>query len=151
MSPKKSNIAKNRRLASFTACSVWPMCWFACIQSAIEYLGCIFDLNVGVKIENVGDCFIVGIYELTTHGSSWKDHKWIYSVDRSIQKEPQKFILIFDTFVLVNVCRLCRHEREEKSAFTIFLEARCTMTEWMFFKLESHSKAAFVVWCCTYK
>ena len=100
--------------------TIFVLCWFTCIQSAIEYLRCISDLNVGVKIENVGDCFIVSIYELTTHGSFWKDHKWIYSVDWSIQKVPQSFILIFVTFVLVDVCRLCRHEREEKSAFIIF-------------------------------
>jgi hypothetical protein len=30
-----------------------------CIQSAIKYLQCISDLNVGVKIKNVGDCFFL--------------------------------------------------------------------------------------------
>ena len=116
--------------------AIFVLGWFTCIQSAIEYLWlwCISNLNVGVKIENVGDCFIVGIYELTTHGSFWKDHKWIYSVDWSIQKVPQSFILIFVTFVLMDVRRVCWHEWKEKPAFTIFLEAWCTMTEWMFFK-----------------
>ncbi len=109
--------------------AIFVLCLFTCIQSAIEYLQCISDLNVVVKIENFGDCFIVGIYELTTHGSFWKDHKWIYSVDWSIQKVPQSFILIIVTFVLVDGRKVCWHERKENHAFTIFLEAWCTMTD----------------------
>jgi hypothetical protein len=31
------------------------------VKSAIENLGCISDLNVCVKIENLGDCFVVVI------------------------------------------------------------------------------------------
>jgi hypothetical protein len=79
-------------------------------------------LNVCVKIENLGDCFVVGIDELTTHGSFWKDHKWIHDVDQSIQKIPQRFILILLSFILVNACTLSRHEWKEKPAFTVFLE-----------------------------
>ncbi len=97
-------------------------------------LGCISDLNVCVKIENLRDWFIVGIDELTTHGSFWKDHKWIHIVDWSVQKIPQRFILILVSLILVNACKVSRHEWKEKPAFTVFLETRCTMTEWMIFK-----------------
>ncbi len=79
--------------------AIFVLCWFACIQSAVENLGCISDLNVGVIIENLRDWFIVCIDELTTHGSFCKDHKWIHIVDQSIQKIPQSFILILVTFI----------------------------------------------------
>ncbi len=113
--------------------AIFVLCWFTCIQSAIENLGCVSDLNVCVKIENLRDWFIVGIDELTTHESFWKNHKWIHGVDPSIQKIPQSFILILVSFILMNACTVSRHERKEKPAFTVFLETWCTMTEWMFF------------------
>ncbi len=109
--------------------AIFVLCWFACIQIAIDNLGCISDLNVCVKIENLGDWFIVCIDELTTHGLIWKDHEWIHIVDWSIQKIPQSFILILVSFILMNACIVRRHEWKEKPAFTVFLETWCTMTE----------------------
>ncbi len=47
---------------------------------------------------------------------------------------PQYYIFIFDTFSLMNVCRGSWHKWEKESTFTSFLEARCLMTSWMFFK-----------------
>jgi hypothetical protein len=79
-------------------------------------------LDVCVKIENLGDCFVVGIDELTTHGLFWKDHKWIHNVDQIIQKIPQSFILILVSFILVNACTISTREWKEKPAFTVFLE-----------------------------
>ncbi len=99
------------------------------MQSPIEKLGCISNLNVCVKIENLGDCFIVRIDELTTHGSFWKDHEWVHIVDQPVQKIPQGFILILVSFILMNACTVRRHEWKEKPAFTVFLETQCTMTE----------------------
>jgi hypothetical protein len=98
------------------------LCRFTCLQSAIKNLGCISDLNVCVKIENLRDWYVVGIDELTTHGSFWKNHKWIHIVDQSIQKIPQSFILILVSFILVNACTVSRHERKEKPTFTVYLE-----------------------------
>ncbi len=114
--------------------AIFVSCWFTCIPTAIENLRCISDLNVCVKIEILRDWFVVGIDELTTHGSFWKDHKWIHIVDWSIQKILQSFILILVSFILVNECTVSRHEWKEKPEFTVFLETWCSMTEWMFFK-----------------
>ncbi len=74
------------------------------------------------------------IDELTTHGSSWRNHKWIHIFHWSIQKIPQSFILILVSFILMNACTGSRHEWKEKPTYTIFLETQCTKTEWMFFK-----------------
>ncbi len=95
--------------------TIFILCWFACLQSAGGNLWCISNLDVCIEIENFWNWFIVRIDELTTHGPFLENHKWIHTVDGSIQTKPKSFIYVVVVFVLMYVCRRRWHEWVRKN------------------------------------
>ncbi len=100
--------------------AVFILCWFASVQSAIENLWSISNLDVCIEIENFWDWFIVCIDEGTAHGSFEDNHEWIHTVERSIQTKPQSFILVVVTSILMYVCRRSWHEWKKKPTLQLF-------------------------------
>ncbi len=111
--------------------AVFFLCWFACVQSSVENLRCISNLDVCIEIENFWDWFIVCIDELMAHGSFCDNHKWIHTVERSIQTKPQSFIIVVVTSILMYVCISSWHEcRGSDSEFVKFSYVPNTNSEY---------------------
>ncbi len=112
-----------------------PKGWPCCMANIGHFkMSTFLVFRLGCKFISYIYLFIVCIGELTAHGSFGDNHKWIHTVDWSIQTKPQSFILVVVVSILMYVSRRRWHERKKKPTLTALFETRCTMTGWVFLK-----------------